>query len=193
MSAMISLIDYCYRTGVESAHDVDDEGLSRDFLEQTKEAGVYGILSDTPMYTVWDEWGLRLVHKARSTAWKGTMSQFLEKVGAFGAFYLSAFYPVSFFYYRRGIEDYINAPGAADYGVFSSKRRVRWTDKGLRNVSTKEYVQDIQLLTFDLSRRDQAIIEAGNQTQYKARKKALTPRQYESFRMAVGLAAQKKY
>jgi len=191
MSAMLSLINYCYRIGVEAAHDLQDEGLAREFLEHTKEAGAYGILSDNPMYTEWDEWGARLMYKARTTSWKGIMSRFLEKVGAFGAFYLSAFYPVSFAFYRRGIEDYINAPGAADYSVFCGKTRVKWTKEGLRKVSNEEYVQDIQLLTFDLSRRDQAIWE-GESTAYQAKKIALTSKQYKHFRTAVGLAAQKK-
>ena len=38
---MISLLDYCYRLGVEAAREVDDEGLAREFLGRTQQAGVY--------------------------------------------------------------------------------------------------------------------------------------------------------
>jgi len=193
VNKMLSLLDYCYKLGVESAHDLQDEGLAREFLERSKEAGAYGILSDSPIYTTWQEWMLRLMAKARSTSWNGAMSQFLGKLGRFGANYLSAFLPMSFVYYRRGIEDYINAPGAADYSVFCGKTRVRWTKKGLKNVSPQEFVDDLQLLTFDLARRDSAVWEAESATVYQAKQIALTSRQYEHFRMAVGLAAQKKY
>ncbi len=192
MNKMLSLLDYCYRLGVETAHGLQDEGLAREFLERTKAPGAYGILSESPIYTTWQEWMLRLIAKARSTSWNGAMSQFMGKIGRFGANYLSAFLPVSFLYYRRGIEDYVNAPEAADYNVFCGKTRVRWTKKGLKNVNPQEWVQAIQLDCFDLERRDNAILEAEGQTEYKAKRIALTPKQYEHFRMAVGLAAQKK-
>jgi len=193
VNKMLSLLDYCYKLGVEAAHTLLDEGLAREFLERTKEAGVYGLLSDSPIYTTWQEWMLRLMARARSTSWNGAMSHFLGKLGRFGANYLSCFLPVSFVYYRRGIEDYINAPEAVDYGVFCGKTRVRWTKKGLKNVGVTEWVDEIQLLTFDLARRDSAIWEAESATVYQAKQIALTSKQYEHFRMAVGLAAQKKY
>ncbi len=192
MNKMLSLLDYCYKLGVETAHGLQDEGLAREFLERTKAPGAYGILSENPIYTTWQEWMLRLIAKARSTSWNGAMSQFMGKIGRFGANYLSAFLPVSFLYYRRGIEDYVNAPEAADYNVFCGKTRVRWTNKGLKNVSPQEFVDDIQLLTFDLERRDQAVRDTEASTPYQAKKITLTPRQYEFFRTAVGLAAQKK-
>jgi len=190
---MLSLLDYCYRIGVEAAYALQDEGLAREFIERTKEAGVYGILSDSPIYTTWQEWGKRIIAQARSTAWSGTMVRFFSKAGAFGANFLSAFYPVSFFYYTRGIEDYLNAPEAVDYNIFAGKTRVRWTKKGLRKIKPQEYVDDIQLYCYDLERRDEVIREANESTPSKFKKITLSPRQYESFRNAVGLAAQKKY
>lgn len=193
MSKLLSILDYCYKLGVEAAHDLQDEGLARDFLERTKDAGAYGILSETPIYSTWDEWGKRLIAQALSTSWNGVMVRFFSKAGKFGSNYLTAIYPVSFLFYRRGIEDYINAPEAADYNVFSGKTRVKWTKQGLKNVSTHAFVNDLQLLTFDLARRDQAIIESMDSTQYMARKITLTPKQYETFRVAVGLAANKPY
>lgn len=186
ISQLISLLDYCYRLGVEAAREVEDEGLCREFLERTQEPGVYGFLSDSPVYVTWQEWTLRLMAKARSTSWNGTMMKFFQRLGRFGSNYLSAFLPCSMVFYCRGVEDYINAPTAADFALFRSKSRVWWTKNGLKNVNVRTWVDKIQLLTFDLSRRDAEVWE--RETAYEAKKVALTAKQYEQFRRAVGVA-----
>lgn len=191
VSKMISLLDYCYKLGVGAAHDLQDEGLTMEFLQRTSEAGVYGILSDNPIYTTWQEWMLRLMAKARSTSWNGAMVQFFNRMGAFGTNFLSAFMPVSFYFYRRGMEDYIKAPDAVDYNIFVGKTRVWWTSKGMKNVNNREWVDTLQLISFDLERRDNAVLES--QTPYQAKKIALKPNQYDMFRRCVGLALQPKY
>lgn len=187
VSQMISLLDWVYRLGVESAREVEDEGLCREFLERTKEPGVYGLLSETPVYTTWEEWTLRLMAKARSTSWNGSMVKFFTKMGKFSANYLSAFLPCSLMFYRRGIEDFINAPAAADFAMFQSRTRVRWTMSGLKPVNNRTWVDELQMMCFDLERRDAEVWE--RETKYEAKKVALTTKQYEMFRRSVGLAA----
>lgn len=193
ISRMLSLLDFCYKKGVEAARTAQDEGLSREFLERTQDAGEYGLLSEDPIYVDWEEWMIRLRNSARESAWSGVMAKFIrDDIRAFGANYLSAFIPVSFCFYRRGIKDFNDAPGGADYEVFMGRNRVWWTPSGLRNIKPEEYVDYIQILTFSLQRRDQAVFETEGMTVYKAKKRALTPKQYDSFRMAVGLASNKK-
>lgn len=185
VSRMISLLDWVYRLGVESAREVEDDGLCREFLERTKEPGVYGLLSDNPTYITWQEWTLRLMSKARSTCWNGAMVQFFNRMGRFASNYLSAFLPCSLMFYRRGISDYLNAPTAVDFAMFQSKSRVWWTKSGLKPVNNRTYVDELQLISFDLSRRDAEVWE--RETAIKAKKVALTEKQYEMFRRSVGL------
>ena len=185
LSRMLSLLDYCYRLGVESAREVEDEGLCREFLERTKEPGVYGLLSENPVYITWQEWTLRLMAKARSTSWNGAMVQFLNRMGRFASNYLSCFLPCSMVFYCRGVSDYINAQGAVDFAMFQGRSRVWWTKNGLKPVNNRTYVDTIQLLTFDLQRRDAEVWE--RETAIKAKKVALTQKQYEMFRRSVGL------
>lgn len=186
ISRMISLLDWVYRLGVEAAREVDDEGLAREFLERTEEPGVYGFFSDSPLYITWQEWSLRLMAKARSMSWNGGMVQFMTRLGRFGSNYLSCFLPCSMVFYRRGIEDYINAPGAVDFAIFQSKPRVWWTKKGLKPVNNSTWVDELQMISFDLERRDAEIWNSENATSAK-RRVALTQKQYELFRRSVGL------
>ena len=186
VSKMISLLDYCYRLGVEAARELEDEGLAREFLERTQEPGVYGLLSASPVYITWREWTLRLMAKARSTCWNGTMMKFFSRMGRFGSNYLSAFLPISQVFYNKGVSDYLNAPGAVDFAIFQGQNRVWWTAKGLKKANSIEWVDELQLVSFDLERRDSAILES--ETAYNAKKVALTPKQYEMFRCRVGLA-----
>lgn len=185
VSKMISLLDWCYRLGVEAAHALQDEGLAREFLERTKEPGVYGFLSDEPVYITWKEWTLRLMAESRSTCWNGSMMRFFNRMGAFGANYLSAFLPISQVFLNKGVEDYLKSPNAADFSMFNSKNRIWWTEKGLRSISNREWVDTLQLISFDLERRDGAIWES--QTPTQAKKIALKPSQYEIFRRCVGV------
>lgn len=185
LSRMLSLLDYCYRLGVEAAHDLEDEGLAREFLERTKEPGVYGLLSENPTYITWQEWTLRLMSQARSTCWNGAMVQFFNRMGRFGSNYLSCFLPCSMVFYRRGVEDYLKAPNAVDFAMFQSKSRVWWTKNGLKPVNNRTWVDELQMLSFDLSRRDEEVWQT--QTATQAKKIALTAKQYEMFRRSVGL------
>lgn len=185
VSRMISLLDWVYRLGVESAREVEDEGLCREFLDRTKEPGVYGLLSENPVYITWQEWTLRLMAKARSTSWNGAMVQFLNRLGRFGSNYLSAFLPCSMVFYCRGISDYLNAPTAVDFAMFQSKSRVWWTKNGLKAVNNRTWVDELQMICFDLERRDAEVWE--RETAIKAKKVALTQKQYEMFRRSVGL------
>ena len=185
VSRMISLLDWVYRLGVESAREVEDEGLCREFLDRTKEPGVYGLLSENPVYITWQEWTLRLMAKARSTSWNGAMVQFLNRLGRFGSNYLSAFIPCSMVFYCRGISDYLNAPTAVDFAMFQSKSRVWWTKNGLKAVNNRTWVDELQMICFDLERRDAEVWE--RETAIKAKKIALTQKQYEMFRRSVGL------
>ena len=182
---MISLLDYCYRLGVEAAREVDDEGLAREFLGRTQQAGVYGLLSASPVYIGWKEWCLRLMSRARSMSWSGSMTRFFSCMGRFGANYLSVFLPISQAFYNRGVSDYYDAPNGADFALFQSRSRVWWTSKGLKSVKPRTWVDELQMVSFDLERRDAEVW--GRESVYNAKKVALTSKQYEMFRRSVGL------
>lgn len=185
---MISLLDWCYRLGVTAAHDLDDEGLCKEFLEQTEKPGVYGFLSESPIYITWQEWTLRLMAQARSTSWNGSMKQYFERMGYFGANYLSAFVPLSQVFYNKGVKDYLAAPNASDMALFNAKNRVWWTAGGLRKIGNEEWVSELQMYSFDLERRDKEVWD--KETAYEAKKSALTARQYDMFRKCVGIVAR---
>lgn len=180
---MISLIDWVYRMGLDDACEADDEGLVREFCDKTSKAGAFGFLTDE--YTItWQEWSLRLMAKARSTSWNGAMARYFNLTGKFGANYLSVFLNIAQCYYTMALKDYMAARGV-DRAMWQNSTRIRLTHKGVKNCKVREYVDTIQLLTFDLSRRDAEVWERETATQ--AKKVALTAKQYEMFRRAVGL------
>ena len=188
-SAMVSLLDWIYRRGVDDAYTADDEGLCREFLAKTEEPGVFGFLDNCPID--WDEWCLRLMMQARRTSWNGAMSRYLQAAGRFQTNYLSVFYNVALLAYRNGISDYINAPNGTDKQQFDAKTRVLWSAKGCLNVSLQEYVDNIQLQCFDLARRDKQITDKIGI--FESRKLGcLTSNHYLMFRRAIALALMSK-
>lgn len=187
MLNMISLVDFCYRSGIEDAYHISDEGLALEFLDKVSNPGVYGFLNDRGVTMGWQEWTLRLMAQARMTSWNGAMTRYFSMMGRLGQNYLGTFIPVSGLFYAKGIKDYIDAPQASDMALFHAKNRVFWTPQGLKNVNSRRYVDEIQLCCFDLKRRDEEVW--ATETAYDAKKKgALRPFHYDRFIYAVGLA-----
>lgn len=187
---MVSLLEWCYRLGVESAYNIgEDEGLVREFLETTGEPGVYGFLREDPLYMDWQEWTLRMSAKARMSSWNGIMKRYLDRMGMFGSNYLSVYLPLTQIFHNRGVEDYLSNPHAADISQFDLRKRVWWTPKGLREITLTEWVEEMRMLDYDLQRRDAVIWETLPRSQ--AKRIALTARQHEMFRERVGLAMLK--
>lgn len=187
-SAMVSLLDWMYRTGVDDAFRAEDEGLCREYLARTEVPGMFGFLDNCPIG--WDEWCLRMMMQARRTSWNGQMSKFLQAAGRYQTNYLSVFYNVALLAYRNGVSDYLKAPRGTDKNVFDGKTRVLWTPNGCRNINLQEWIDNVQLQTFDLARRDARLTE--ERGAYEARKMGcLSENQYLFFRRAIGLALAK--
>lgn len=184
---MVSMLDSLYRQGLTDAIGSADDGRMLALLDSTNEPGVYGFLTDD--YTIgWQEWALRLMAMARSTAWDTVMARYFSLARRFGVNYLSVFFNVAQGFYCLGIRDYIAARGRAELALLQGRRRVRLTSAGsLRAVKPREYINVIHQLTFDYERRDRAVLESAP-SEYFGRKVALKPGYYERFRRAVGLA-----
>lgn len=185
---IISLVDYCYRKGVEDAYRLQDEGLAREFLDKVSQTGVYGFLNEEGITMSWKEWTLRLMAQARMTSWNGAMTRYFSLIGSRpNQNYLGAFIPVSEAFYAKGVRDYTDNPHSVDYLMFQDKTRVSWSAKGLQNVNNRRYIDEIQLCCFDLQRRDNAVWES--ETPYKANKLgAMKPIQFDWYIRAIGLA-----
>ena len=183
---MVSLLDWSYRLGVNNAHQVNDEGLCRAFIEKMSQPGLYVFITDDHNIGVL-EWQLRLTKEARLTSMFGSMYQYFGRMGRFGQNYLSVFLPIAQEFYNKGVLDYCEAPYACDMARFNDARRVWWSPKGLLNVKNREYVETIQLMCFDRQRRDSAYLE-DNAADYKAKRVALRAQHYDWFIRSVGLA-----
>lgn len=184
----ISLVDYCYRKGVEDAHRIGDEGLAREFLDKVSQTGVYGFLNEDGITMNWKEWTLRLMAQARMTSWNGAMTRYFSLIGSRpNQNYLGAFIPVSEAFYAKGVRDYVDNRQQFDYALFQEKTRVFLTAKGFQNVNNRRYIDEMQLCAFDLQRRDAEVW--ANTTAYEAKKMgAMYSKQYDWFIRAVGLA-----
>lgn len=185
---LLWLLDYCYKLGVTHAEDADDEGLAREFIANTNEAGIYGFLDAERdvTYIGWQEWMLRLQSKAQMSVWNGILTKYFQRLGRFGANYFSAILPLTMRIYCKGVSDWLAAPGAADIEKFKAKQRVWWTEQGLRQYQVQRMADWAKLECFDLERRDAEVLE--RETVAMGRKIALRPRCYEMFRRAMGLA-----
>lgn len=189
---LISLVDHCYRKGVEDARRMDDEGRAREFLVDVSATGVYGFLDIERRLMDWKEWSLRVLAGARFTQWNGALMRYFSAVGAkVNQNYLGVIIPVAQAFYARGVKDYTDSPHGCNYSIFAGRTRVFWGRRGIMNGNPRRWVDEIQLCCFDLKRRDEEIWATNSK--YDALKRgAMTPKQYDWFVRGIGVATATK-
>lgn len=185
---MMSLLDWCYRLGVKQAYHVNDDGRAIEFVEQHREIGVYGFLTDDYNIDV-VEWQLRLLCEARRGSLYGSMYSYFEYMGRYGANFLSCFIPVAQEWYNMGVEDYTAAPYACSMEEFDDLTRSRWTNDGLLKMRMEDYVQTIQLQCFGLKRKHDEYLQTFGCVS-ENRRKALKSRRWDMFIRALGIAVR---
>ncbi len=188
---IVSMLDSIYRSGVNDARRYADEGGAMEFVEEVSKVGVYGFLGGDCVKMRVLEWQLRLIERARMTAMYGIMYNFLNRTGRFGSNYLSVFYVVAKEYYLRGIKDYYATCGCVDIDKFNLRTRKRLTRNGLCNVNTPQFVQDIQLICFELMRKHAEYREE-HEGDIKECRKTLSEKRFDWFIRAMSLGLIRK-
>lgn len=185
MSKIIGILDHCYRKGVMDAYASRNEGLCREHLAKTSEAGVFGFLDNERPWG-WQEWALEIIKLTRYSAWGGIMSKIFSCADRFGTNHLSCVYVLTQAFYNKGIEDYIRWPNGSDITAFQAQNRLYWTANGVKTAKINHWIEDVQSLTLSLEERDALVWE--NETASYARRHALKRGQYEWFRNRVPIA-----
>lgn len=186
MRAMLCLLDWLYKKGVQDAYEACDDGLCREFMARTADGTSFGYLTDETAIS-WQEWCLRLMIQSRRTNWSGPTTALLNAIGRYTQNYLSVFFCLSILWYRMGVEHYISAPSGQDLQAFMSTIKIWWNPKGLKKVSVQDYVDMVQCQCFELERVHAKLGENLKLSQ-KRKLGILNPYYFDMFRRAVGLA-----
>jgi len=168
-SALIRLLDTMYRMGVMDAYKVNSDGECADFVEKTKEPGVFGRVIDGHTMDC-NEWQLTLIVEARKQSMQGAMYRYFNRMKIYRQNYLSVLLPIAQDFYNKGIQDYNANPNAVSLVIFNDRSRTWWSKK-LKKVSIFEYIEQIQLFCFERKHSDE---ESGS-------KKALKSGYYDIF------------
>lgn len=152
-NALIRLLDRIYRMGVMDAYQVNSEGECADFVERTKEPGVFGRVIDGHTMDC-NEWQLTLIMEARKKSMHGAMYRYFNRMRIYRQNYLSVLLPIAQDFYNKGIQDYNASPNAVSLAIFNDRSRTWWYSK-LKSVSIYEYIEQIQLFCFARKRSDE--------------------------------------
>ncbi|MCM1216529.1 MAG: hypothetical protein NC209_03955 [Alistipes sp.] len=174
---LIRLFAVSYKLGVNDAFAASDEGLCRQHVEQTQQPGYFGRVGDDISHDAL-YWQIKLKEAVYRSGFYEPLCRYLRNMGRYGHNYLSVALPIAQEFYNRGLTDYCKAPGGCEIALFNDANKAWWTAKGPRNVKTEEYVEQVQLMTF----QRQHIDEGGDP------KKVLKSRHYELFRRCIGMA-----
>lgn len=144
--ALVRLFDTMYRMGVMDAYKVNSDGECADFVERTKEPGVFGRVTDGHTMDS-NEWQLTLIVEARKQSMQGAMYRYFNRMKIYRQNYLSVLLPIAQDFYNKGIQDYNASPNAVSLAIFNDRSRTWWS-KNLKKVSIFEYIEQIQLFCF---------------------------------------------
>ena len=198
---MVMMFDKLYHLGVSHSFSVKDEGLCRQFLENTSQPGIYGYIEDG-YYVCPREWQLRLQKIAGEISLKSPMYKLFGRMGNYLSNFLGCFMPLAQDFYNKGVSDYLNYGHKLEIAIFDGKTRVWLTAKGLKNASKDDYKQTIQQFCFDRKRTEENLMaeyvdERKSKYQHydekDLRKRVRNPKHYDTFVRSIGILTQKDY
>jgi hypothetical protein len=172
----------CYKLGVNDAYALNDEGLCRQNIENTKRTGYFGRVGDDIAHDAL-YWQLRLKDEVYRAGFYYPFDRYLLMMGRFGRNYLSVAIVIAQDFYNKGVADYCDHASSFDIEHFNATSRAFMMPKGnIQSISGNELIERIQLMTFV---REHADTNGEAVTPLK-------PHQYDLFRRCVGIAMRPK-
>ena len=188
MNYILHLLAWMYRQGVYDAYYTNDAGKCYEFIDKLRNTACdYGFL-DSYVITDINEFRLRLSMRMRSARLFRHLQSLDVCVKDYGSSFYSCFYPIAKDFYLDGATDYIENPDAGDIMQYKSKNSLsisQWTERGIRSVPRNEFIERVQLKTFEMSRRYEEW--ATNPSLHKRNRNVLPSRYWEGFRMALAI------
>lgn len=168
---------YCelYKRGVRAARLADDEGLCREYLEQTAQTGVWGEIGDRRLSDNAIDWQVTLNAVARDIACYTPLQNYMTNMGRFGSNYFSVALNIALDWERLGVADYLAYGSKCDLTLLDSAPKVRLTAKELVKIDNGM----IQDLTQQMV-RDRIITDGESGS-----KIALSKLHYDKFRIRI--------
>lgn len=178
----VKMFMLCYRRGVNDAAQSADEGLCREYLEQTSQTCVWGELNDRRLSTDPIDWQVTLNAVGRDARMFQPLQRYFFNMGRYCSNYFSPAMVIALDWYRRGVSDYISSPASCSVTDFNMREKALWGRKGIENVDNGRIVDITQGMIRDRSITDS---ESGH-------KFAIRERHYAEFRRRIANASQTK-
>lgn len=132
----------CYKRGVNDAcRYSNDEGMLREHIEQTRGGGMFGFVSHVT--AKWVYWKNRLLEIGEEDLRFRPINDYFNRMGKFGSNYLSVFMVLAQTFYNRGIEDWLDNPGAEEIGLFNERTSWWGVRRAVDSYRLRSYVQDV--------------------------------------------------
>lgn len=176
----IKMFSRLYKRGVSAAADLDDIGACKEYLEATAGVGVWGELTDERLSDDPIDWQVTLNVVSREIGAYTRVLNYFRNMGRYGSNYLSVAMIIALEWYRKGIEDYIAAPGAHNIAAFMDVERPLW---GKKRIERMDYDRMIDV-TQSIIRHRRIIDEESDN-----KRAALRDKHYIVFRQRISTAS----
>lgn len=123
---VLRLFDYCFKQGVQDAADTEDDYAVKDWLEQRKQNGDYGLLSEPDTPYDWKRWRFTLYRWCRTIRLNTLGEGYIDHIRGFQKNFSFAVLPISMRFYMMGVEEWLDYPNALNLALFWQAPKTHW-------------------------------------------------------------------
>lgn len=147
---VLRLFDYCFKQGVLDACDLGDDYEARDWLNERKEDGGYGLLSDKDTPYDWRRWRFTLFRWCRNAHIGSVGETYIDGIRT-ASNLLFCVVPIAMRFYLMGIEEWLEYPNSTNTLIFKQTPKIHWKPVAphLKKITKDDFISYIQDFVYE--------------------------------------------
>lgn len=157
---VLNIFDYCFKQGVIDAYELGDDYTAKEWLEERKEDGGYGLLTDIGTEYDWRRWRFTLYRWCRNARLGTVGDTYIDQVRKVGNFLFCVLW-ISMRFYLMGIEEWLEYPNQTNIQVFKQTKKIHWkpVPSHLKVMKKDDFISYIQAFVYERAKIHKKIKE----------------------------------
>lgn len=159
---VLNLFDYCFKQGVLDAYELGDDYTAKEWLEERKADGGYGLLTDIDAEYDWRRWRFTLYRWCRNSHMGSVGDAYIDGIRKPSNF-LFCVLPISMRFYLMGIEEWLEYPNQTNIQIFKLSKKIHWkpVQPHLKTIKKEDFISYIQEFVYERQKLHQQEEERG--------------------------------
>ena len=184
---VLKIFDYCFKQGVFDAYELGDDYSAKEWMEDRKADGGYGLLSDMETPYDWRRWRFTLFRWCRNARMGSVGETYIDRIVKVSN-YLFCVVPISMRFYLMGIEEWLEYPNQTNIQIFKQTKKIHWKPVAphLRTMTKDDFITCIQDFVYERQKFHKRIQEDYSEEEAnRILSRDATDKSYDNFVKAV--------